>query len=154
MSRIFGFMRPFQGSPSASIFNVLWRRTLKQTVGDVFLLNILRKIEQQFPELKSLGITNGSASSLEWWNGEEYASSSFFLLNSPRYPPRDFPAAPKRPFQDLKVIICRFATGDDAQSAVEKSIRQRPAAFQPEESYKGAMLYRYVGASGSVMTAI
>lgn len=142
-----------QGSKN---YKVLWRRTLKQTVGETttFMPDILKKIERQFPELGSLGRTNGTASPAEAWNGEEYASGSFFLLNNPRYPPRDFPRASRRPHQDLRVIIGRYASSGDAQHDVEKSLKQRPAAFQPGESYKGATLYRYLGASGAVMTAI
>lgn len=142
-----------QGSKN---YQILWRRALKQTVHDTatFMQDILNEIEQQFPELGSMGRTNGTSSPTEVWNGEEYASARFVLLKSPRYPPRDFPRAPRQPFQDLQVIICRHASSGDAQQDVENSLSQRPAMHQPRESYKGATLYRYLDASGGVMTAI
>jgi hypothetical protein len=142
-----------QGSKNCK---VLWRQTLKQTVGDTatFLQDILMKIAQQLPELGAMGRTNGTSSPAEAWNGEEYASGGFVLLESPRYPPGNFPGAPRQPFQDLHITIHRYASSGEAQSDIEKSLRRRPATFQPRESYKGATLYRYLGASEGIMTAI
>ncbi len=78
-----------QGSKN---YKVLWRRTLKQTVDDTatFMQDILKKIEQQFPELGSLGRTHGTSSRTEVWNGEEYASGGFVLLKRPQIPSQRF----------------------------------------------------------------
>jgi hypothetical protein len=135
-----------QGSKN---YKILWKRTLKQTVLNTatFMQSILKKIEQQLPELASAGISAGTSSSAhgqdEAWHGEEYAAAGFILPNNPRYRP-----------QDLHVTIHRFATSGEAQQFLEESLRWRQATPQPKERYKDATLYRYLGASGAVMTAL
>jgi len=114
--------------------------------------NYIKRIEQQVPELACVGATNGTPSSAQVWQGEEYASAGFVLRKNPRYhAPNEVPRARRVPLVDFEVTIARYASAREAQQAVEKGLRQRPAMTPPKGSYKGATLYRYTSGGGNAI---
>ena len=118
---------------------------------------IFNKIEQQVPELGSTGIDAGTVSTSDVWHGDEYASGGFFLLKSPRYPPKEFSRlkgmSSERPDLDLDVTIHRYASSGDAQQDLKKGLIRNQGP-QPKEDYKGTMLYRWLYSTGKTGTVV
>jgi hypothetical protein len=112
----------------------------------------LAKIGQKLPELALTSTNSGKPSSAQVWQGDEFASARFFLRDHPRYAPASPPSQPSSaPLSDLEVVITHYVSSNNAQQAVEQSLRHRPAASPPRESYKGMWLYRYTCGGGVVI---
>jgi hypothetical protein len=117
---------------------------------------LFAKVEQEIPELKSIGVRTNIPLAGRVWRGEEYATATFVFQNNVRYHPAgEFPRATAPvPYADIIVTICRYDSAEEEQKDLENTFRMRPATFGPKEIYKGAVLYRYQGASQGVVTAI
>jgi hypothetical protein len=117
------------------------------------LQNALTKIDQQVPELKSIGMSTGISSLGQAWHGEEYASAEFVLRKNIRYHPAgefSHETTPV-PYVDIYITITRYASFDDAQKDLERGLRLRQATPEPKANYKGATLYKYRSGGGTVI---
>jgi hypothetical protein len=137
--------------------HTFWSDEVKLNVNPAtFQQKTFQKVERRVPELVCIGTSTGIPGSGQVWHGEEYASAAFVLRKNTRYHPAgEFPRSTTPvPYADLFVTITRYASSSDAQKDLEKSFRLRAVTFEPKVTYKGATLYKYQGASGSVMAAI
>jgi hypothetical protein len=124
--------------------------------GAVSFERLFGKIEQQIPELESIGVKTDIPLSGRVWRGDEYATADFVLRNNIRYHPvGEFPreTAPV-PYADINVAIARYASSEIEQDDLTNTFRLRQATFLPKEVYKGAVLYRHKGTSEGVVSAI
>jgi hypothetical protein len=139
--------------PGDSLPQVQIQKPIEERAGQP-LENVLRKIGRQFPDLAVEGMDTGTASSagkspFEMWLGEEWASVRLVLAKNPRplsgYPGHFIP--------DLYVTICLYASHDDEQRDVEKSLfgSMRQQTPSSKGQYKEATLYRWSSGGGHVV---
>lgn len=138
-----------QGSKN---YKILWQRTMNQAAfgASTFLQNVFKKIEQQLPELRSAGMTNGTSSSREVWHGEEYVSGGFVLATNAARDPREL-AWQRITSLAFSMTIHRYASADNSQKDLEQGLDLRPAMVPPKETYKDAALYRYDSGAGNMI---
>lgn len=110
---------------------------------------ITKKIQQQIPELVAPGAATQTPASARVWKGEEYVAE-FVRAEHVAADPRKR-AKSGLPYLALRITVASYASPADAQKDVQRSLRLRPAMTPPQETYKGASLYRYAPGAANVI---
>ena len=106
--------------------------------------SVLSKVAQHLPELNKAARHDRTVSAPSAWEGDDFAQIELLLKDQPENLPSGWLSQSNFvPVLGLSVQLVRYSSASEAQKAVQRSLRMRPAAMPRGENYKNVILYRY-----------